>query len=127
MKTRPDVVDRFLEVVRTGEFMEALPSLYAPGIVSVHGDDAGGTVVGLEALGRRMQARRESVQGDPIHADGPYLMRRSDGGGLRFALVFEREWAGPDAGPLERMVQLAVFHVEDDLIVREEVFLQPAG
>ncbi len=122
--TMPDVARRFMRSSRAGTLMADLANLYAPHVVSVHGPAEGGRIEGIDALARRMAERQAGVAGDPIHADGPYLLSE-DGAPIRFAILFEREWRGPDAGPLERMSQLAVFAVEGDRIVREEVFLQP--
>jgi hypothetical protein len=119
------VVGRFLEASNRGTLVGDIPTLYAPDVVSVHGPADGGTVRGIAALTERMEARQRSIGGDRLHADGPYFLAGS-GSNLRFAILFEREWSGPEDGPIQRMSQLAVFEVEDDLIVREEVFLQAA-
>ena len=121
---RGDVAHRLSRANAAGTIVDEIPSLYAPDVVSVHDEENGGVVRGLEALTLRMRERQASVEGDEIYSDGPYYLLEP--GRLRFAFVFERAWSSPADGPIERMSQLAVFEVEDDLIVREEVFLQPA-
>lgn len=119
-----DVAGRLMASSAAGTIVKDIPRLYAPHVVSVHDPANGGVVRGINALTQRMRERQASVEGDAIFADGPYYLQE-DGRNLRFAVVFERALTGPQAGPIERMAQLAVFEVEDDLIVREEVFLQP--
>lgn len=120
-----DVVGRFLAAIDRGTLVQDVPSLYARDVVSVHDPSEGGTVRGIAALTERMEARRQSTGGDRIYADGPYFLSGPEPR-RRFAILFEREWSRPEDGPVQRMSQLAVFEVEDDLIVREEVFLQAA-
>ena len=119
-----DVIDRLLRSSDRGSLVEDMADLYAHDAVSVHGPEHGGRVQGLDALTRRMKARRASAHGDKIFADGPYVLDE-DGRRRRFAFVFERALRQPSDAPIERMSQLVLFEARDDMIVREEVFLQP--
>ncbi|MBS0122872.1 nuclear transport factor 2 family protein [Thetidibacter halocola] len=114
------IADALVEGCRTGREMENLGRLYADTAVSVE-------AVGMEGMGREAKgldairgkhewwnANNEMTGGsvsDPLlHGDD------------RFAVIFEAEGRDKASGKAFSMKEVAIYHVADGKIVREEFF-----
>ncbi|WP_371155254.1 SnoaL-like domain-containing protein [Jannaschia sp. 2305UL9-9] len=108
---------------REGREAENLGKLYSEHAVSVEGADFGGTgreAVGLEAIRGKhawwdanFEVLSATVSDPMLHGDD------------RFAVLFGARTRNRETGAEEEMTEVAVYHVADGRIVREEFFYAP--
>lgn len=114
-----EIANKLVEGCRAGKPEENLDALYAPDAVSVESVDngTGREAKGLDAIKGKhawWDANFEVLDGkisDPMpHGDD------------RFAVIFEMKIKNKENGEVGDMKEVAVYHVNDDKIVREEFF-----
>lgn len=126
MNMREDKVMTLMEVANElvagcRESREAanLDILYAPDAVSVEAMDLGN---GRETVGV------EGIKGKHAWFDSMYEIMGGNisdpfpHGDDRFAVIFEMDAKNKETGAVEKMKEVAVYHVADGKIVREEFF-----
>jgi ketosteroid isomerase-like protein len=108
---------------REGREVENLDKLYAVDAVSVEAADMGNgrEVTGVEAIKGKHAWWNDNhtVHGGSV--DGPFPH-----GEDRFAVIFEMEATNKESGQRFQMKEVAIYHVADGKIVREE-FFYPTG
>jgi len=117
--TLSEIANELVAGCREGRAKANLDRLYADDAVSVEAADMGG---GRETLGlagihgkhewweRTMVVHSGSVEGPFLHGD------------TAFAVIFEMDAESRETGERTQMREIAVYHVENDRIVREEFF-----
>jgi ketosteroid isomerase-like protein len=118
-----EVAAELVAMCREGKERENLDRLYAPHAVSVEAADMGGgrSVEGVEAIKAKhewWESTFEVIGGD-VSAPMPH-------GDDRFAVIFDMRTRNKETGAEEQMREVAVYHVADGKIVREE-FFYPTG
>ena len=115
-----DVANELVAGCRDGTSSQKLDALYAPDAVSVEAadfDGAGREAKGLDAI-KGKHAWWESTfeyLGGSVSDPFPH-------GDDRFAVIFEVKTKNKETGAVEDMKEVAVYHVANDKIVREEFF-----
>ncbi len=118
--TLKDIADQLVDGCKTGKEAENLDALYHPDAVSVEAADfsgAGRETAGLDGIRGKhawWDANFEVHGGD---VQGPFLH-----GEDRFAVIFEIDATEKATGERMPMKEVAIYHVADGKIVREEFF-----
>ncbi len=118
--TLKEIADALVEGCRTGQETANLDKLYAADATSVEAQDMPGMereVTGLDAIRGKHAWWENAVELHEAKADGPYLH-----GDDRFAVNFEIDATMKDSGERSVMKEVAIYHVADGKIVREEFF-----
>lgn len=118
--TLKQIADELVEACRTGGELANLDKNYAPDAVSVEAADAmgmGRESRGLDAIKGKHAWWAENFEVHGGDVDGPFLH-----GDDRFGVIFEIDATHKESGQRSKMKELAVYHVKDDKIVREEFF-----
>ncbi|QYK39912.1 MAG: nuclear transport factor 2 family protein [Paracoccaceae bacterium] len=115
-----EIANALVAGCREGREKENLRLLYAPDAVSVEGadmDGQGAAVSGLDAiLGKHAWWEgAHIVHGGAV--EGPFTH-----GDDRFAVIFDMDVENRQTGQRMQMREVAVYHVADGRIVREEFF-----
>ena len=114
-----DIAAKLVAGCRAGTAHENLPDLYAENAVSVESVDNG---MGREAHGL------EAIKGKHDWWDANFEVLDANvsdpmpHGDDRFAVIFEMKAKHKESGEVSDMKEVAVYHVADDKIVREEFF-----
>ncbi|MEL7163840.1 MAG: nuclear transport factor 2 family protein [Pseudomonadota bacterium] len=114
-----EIANQLVEGCRGGTPEDNLDALYAPDAVSVESIDNG---MGREALGL------DAIKGKHAWWDANFEVL--DGtisdpmlhGDDRFAVIFEMKAKHKESGEVSDMKEVAIYHVANDKIVREEFF-----
>lgn len=115
------VAQKLVEGCRTGQAAANLDRLYAPDAVSVE-------AMPMQEGGSRETAGLDGIKGK--HEWWEQNFEVQDGnvsdplphGDDRFAVIFEMTAKNRNTGEVSEMKEVAVYHVADDRIVREEFF-----
>lgn len=118
--TLTEVANELVAGCREGREVANLDRLYAPDAVSVEGADfagQGAAVTGLDAIKGKHAwwADNHIMHGGTV--EGPFTH-----GDDRFAVVFGMDVESKADGKRTQMREVAVYHVKDGRIVREEFF-----
>jgi ketosteroid isomerase-like protein len=117
--TLSEVAAELVAGCREGREKANLKTLYAPDAVSVEAADMGGgtTVAGVDAiLGKHLwwesafEFHGGSIEGPFVHGDD------------RFAVIFGMDTTDKATGQRTQGREVAIYHVKDGKIVREEFF-----
>ena len=118
--TLKEIADELVAGCREGREMANLDKLYSPDAVSVEAQDMSGggrEAKGVEAIKGKHEwwnANHEATGGrvsDPmLHGDD------------RFAVIFAMEGRNKQSGETFKMEEVAIYHVANGKIVREEFF-----
>ena len=117
--TLMDIANELIAGCRENRTMENLTKLYAADAVSVEAmDDGNGREAhGLDAIKGKHEwwdATFDFISGD-ISDPMPH-------GDDRFAVIFELQVKHKESGEVSDMKEVAIYHVADEKIVREEFF-----
>ncbi len=117
--TTQEIADKLIEFCSVGNFSGATEALYSPDIVSVEaGAPPGGSreTVGIEAIRGKgaWWAANHEVHSSKL--EGPLVA------GDYFAVTFKMDVTFKPADKRFTMEEIAVYHVADGKIVREEFF-----
>ncbi|MEO0620843.1 MAG: nuclear transport factor 2 family protein [Pseudomonadota bacterium] len=116
-----EIADALVAHCRAGTEREGIDTLYAPDAVSVEAmdmpDTPGRVVTGLDAIKAKHDWWDGAVEMHEAKIDGPYPH-----GDDRFGVIFEMKATDKASGNLMDMKEMAVYHVADGKIVREEFF-----
>ena len=117
--TTSEIASKFVQMCREGKNFDVMKQMYDESIVSVEATRR--STGNFETSGKAavIQKSAEWAGVHEIHGgtvDGPFLL------GDRFAVVFEFEVTPKATGKREKIREVAVYTVADDLIVREEFF-----
>ncbi len=117
--TLAEIADELAAGCREGRERENLDRLYAPDAVSVEASDMGGgrETRGLAGIHGKHDWWGANFDVHAFAAEGPFLH-----GEDRFALVFEMDTTDKATGERSQAREVAVYHVKDGKIVREEFF-----
>lgn len=115
--TTDEVAAKLVALCRDGKFAEAIETLYAGGVISVEAMDYQG--MGRELHGRQAVLGKNLAwfQDNEVHGvsvTGPFVSPE------RFAVVYSFDWTRKASGERVQLNEVAVYTVEDGLIVREE-------
>lgn len=117
--TLMEIANELVAGCREGREAENLTKLYAPGAVSVEAADQGNgrEVQGIDAIRGKHEwwASAFEVTGGSTSDPFPH-------GEDRFAVIFEVQGQSKESGEAFDMKEVAVYHVADGKIVREEFF-----
>lgn len=104
---------------REGREVENLEKLYAADAASVEANSDGGAreTVGLDGIRGKHAWWDQTFEVQEARIDGPYPH-----GEDRFAVIFDITAKRKDTGEAMPMKEIAVYHVADGKIVREEFF-----
>jgi ketosteroid isomerase-like protein len=113
------IADELVAGCREDRTWENLDKLYAPDAVSVEPVDMGGgrESVGLAAIHGKHDWWEANFDVPALKVEGPFLH-----GDDRFAVVFEMETVNKSSGERRQDREVAIYHVKDGKIVREEFF-----
>ena len=114
-----DIADKLVAACRAGNPEDHLDTLYAKDAVSVESLDngMGREAKGLDAIRGKHAWWAENFEVLDAHVSDPYPH-----GEDRFAVIFEMKAKHKPSGEVSDMKEVAVYHVADDKIVREEFF-----
>ncbi|MEX0347931.1 MAG: SnoaL-like domain-containing protein [Paracoccaceae bacterium] len=118
--TLQEIADELVSRCRRNSCKTNLEMLYAPGAVSVDAADAWGfgrTLRGLEAIRSKHEWRARAAEVATGSVTGPFLH-----GDDRFAVIYEAKGRRRDTGEAFDRREVAVYHVAEGKIVREEFF-----
>ncbi len=114
------IANELVEACRTQGEDANLEKNYSSDAVSIEAADASGMgreAHGIEAIkgkhawwGANFEVHGADVQGPFLHGDD------------RFGVIFEIDATHKESGQRSQMKELAIYHVKDDKIVREEFF-----
>ena len=118
-----EIGNRLVALCRADDTKTCLDELYHPDAVSVEagpmpGSDSAETR-GLDAIRGKHAWWEGAMEVHEAKVDGPYPH-----GDDRFAVIFEIDCTERRSGKRDRMKEVAVYHVADGKIVREEFFYQ---
>ena len=118
--TLKDIADALVEACKTQNEAQLLETAYAPDAVSVEAADfsgAGRETVGIDGLRGKHAwwAANFDVHGGNV--EGPFLH-----GDDRFAVIFDIDATEKASGERSQMREVAIYHVANGKIVREEFF-----
>lgn len=113
------IADELVAGCRENRTRENLDKLYAPDAVSVEPTDMGGgrESVGLAAIHGKHDWWEANFDVPSLTVEGPFLH-----GDDRFAVIFAMETVNKTSGERRKDREVAIYHVKDDKIVREEFF-----
>ncbi|MFQ6549046.1 SnoaL-like domain-containing protein [Aestuariibius sp. 2305UL40-4] len=115
-----EIGNELVKGCREGREMENLDRLYAADAVSVEAADMQGMgreAPGLEAIRGKHQWWESNFEVIEPRVEGPYPH-----GEDRFAVMFGGKFRNKESGEISDMNEIAVYHVKNDKIVREEFF-----
>ncbi len=116
--TRDELAAELVAGCREHRERENLQRLYAADAVSVEASDrTGGTAEGLAAIEGKHDWWDQNFVVHDQNIDGPFPH-----GDDRFAVIFDSEVENAATKERNRMREVAVYHVGDGKIVREEFF-----
>jgi len=118
--TLKDIADALVEGCKTGKEAENLDKLYHPDAVSVEAADytgQGRETAGLDGIKGKHAWWDSAFEMHSADLEGPFLH-----GDDRFAVIFEVDATEKASGQRMPMREVAVYHVADGKIVREEFF-----
>ena len=118
--TTSEVANELVRLCQQGKFHDAIVSLYGQDIVSVEAmapsPDASRETHGLDAVMGKSEWWAKNHEIHSAVTEGPLVA------GSRFAVVFKLDVTFKPAGNRMAMEEIAVYHVKDGKIVREEFF-----
>ncbi|MDP5215755.1 nuclear transport factor 2 family protein [Ruegeria sp. 2205SS24-7] len=118
--TLQEIAEELVSGCRRNSCESNLETLYAPGAVSVDAADAWGfgrTLRGLDAIRSKHEWRARATEVAAGSVMGPFLH-----GDDRFAVVYEARGKRKDTGESFDRREVAIYHVAEGKIVREEFF-----
>ena len=120
-KSVQEVGDRLVALCKAGEEATALSELYHPDAVSVEAMAMPGTdsreCKGVDAIRGKHEWWNNTMEVHDAKVDGPYPH-----GDDRFGVIFEIDATDTTKGERMKMKEMAVYHVADGKITREEFF-----
>jgi ketosteroid isomerase-like protein len=117
--TTQEVANKLVELCSQGKFMEAIRSLYAQDIVSVEAapmPDGSREMTGLEAVIGKATWWEANHEVHSASTEGPLVA------GSHFCVRFNMDVTHKPDGNRMNLDELAVYHVKDGKIAREEFF-----
>lgn len=127
MSSAMDVGKKLVELCRQGKFMEAIESLYAPGIVSLEPHSTPATPARTEGFAAVKGKTEWWEKNHTVHSakvEGPWP--QGDRFIVRFTLDVTGK-AGPMAGKRMSMDEMGLYTVREGKIVQEEFFYDMGG
>ena len=118
--TLREIADELVKGCREGHEKDNLDRLYAADAVAVEACDMHGQgreASGLEAIRAKHDWWEANAEVLEQKVEGPFLH-----GDDRFAVVFKVKVKTPETGEVSDVHEVAVYHVVDGKIVREEFF-----
>lgn len=114
-----EIADKLVEGCRTGKETENLAVLYAENAVSVEAVDhgMGREAMGMEALKGKHAWWDSTFEVLDANISDPFPHRDD-----RFAVIFEIKTKNKENGEVSDMKEVAVYHVANGKIAREEFF-----
>ncbi len=125
MKTLREVADELVHNCKTGNEMHGLETLYHPDAVSVEAGAPPGESrekAGVEAIRGKHHWWKENAEVHSASVEGPFPH-----GDDRFAVIFDMDVTMKGADQRMAMREVAVYHVKDGKITREEFFYAMGG
>ncbi len=121
MKSVKEIGDRLVELCRAGDDATTLNELYDANAVSVEAMAMPGVdsreAKGLDAIRGKHEWWNNTMEVHSAKVDGPYPH-----GDDRFGVIFEIDCTDRNTGERTQMKEIAVYHVADGKITREEFF-----
>lgn len=118
--TLKDIAEKLVEGCKTGTDTANLDTLYHPDAVSVEAADytgQGRETAGLDGIKGKHDWWEGAFETHSAKVEGPFLH-----GDDRFAVIFDVDATEKASGERMPMREVAVYHVADGKIVREEFF-----
>jgi ketosteroid isomerase-like protein len=118
--TLKDIAEALVDGCRTGKERANLDRLYHPDAVSVEAADYSGQgreTAGLDGIKGKHDWWDSAMEVHSAEVEGPFLH-----GDDRFAVIFDIDATDKTSGQRMPMREVAVYHVADGRIVREEFF-----
>jgi ketosteroid isomerase-like protein len=118
--TLKEIAEALVDGCRTGKERENLDRLYHPDAVSVEAADYSGQgreTAGLDGIKGKHDWWDSAMEVHSAEVEGPFLH-----GDDRFAVIFDIDATDKASGQRMPMREVAVYHVADGRIVREEFF-----
>jgi SnoaL-like domain len=114
-----DIAQELVAGCREGRAKENLGNLYAADAQSVEAADMGNgtTVTGIAAIGGKHDWWENAMTVHSQTVGGPFMH-----GEDRFAVTFDVDFTDKATGKRDTMKEVAVYHVANGKIVREEFF-----
>ncbi len=118
--TLKDIADKLVDGCKSGQELANLPALYDANAVSVEAADYTGhgrEITGLDAIRGKHAWWNDSFEVHSADVEGPFLH-----GDDRFAVIFQIDATEKASGQRMPMKEVAIYHVANGKIVREEFF-----
>lgn len=114
-----EMAEALVAACREGREAELLDTLYAADVVSVEAADQGNgrETVGLDGVRGKHAWWEQTFEVLSADVQGPFLH-----GDDRFAVIFDVEAKARETGAVSAMKEVAVYHVAEGRITREEFF-----
>jgi len=113
------VARELVALCKAGKNLEAIDSLYAPGIVSIEPRDYGempARMSGIAAIRKKNESWYDSVELNRHEVDGPYL------NGEQFAVRYRFDTTNKKTGMRRQDSEIAVYTVKNGKIAEERFF-----
>ncbi len=124
MATTAEIAQQLVTHCQTQTEAEGLDTLYHPDAVSVEPMSPPGmdpVSNGVEAIKAKHQWWSENFEVHGGDIDGPYV------NGDSFSVIFEIDATDKTSGQRTQMKEVALYHVKDGKIVKEEFQMKPMG
>lgn len=124
MSATAEIAEKLVAHCRAGTEAQALDALYSEDAVSVEAPEAptaSEPAYGLDAIRKKHSWWSENFEVHSSEIEGPFVH------GPMFALTFEIDATDKSSGQRWKSKEVALYHVENGRIVREEFFMAPAG
>lgn len=118
--TLKNIADKLVDGCKSGQELANLPTLYDANAVSVEAADYTGhgrEITGLDAIRGKHAWWNDSFEVHSADVEGPFLH-----GDDRFAVIFQIDATEKASGQRMPMKEVAIYHVANGKIVREEFF-----
>ena len=123
--TTLDIAKKYVDLCKKNDHHTILTTLFAPDVVSIEAAAPPGAgsaeVRGIEALKQKSKWWTDNHEVHEAHVDGPWP------NGNRFIVKFAYDVTNKPSGRRFKMIEGALFTVENDKIVREEFFYSTEG
>ena len=111
-----EVAQGLVSLCQQGQFKEAIAKYYSSDIVSVEAMGDPVETRGIEAVTAKSQGFGEKMEIHTMQVEGPYV------NGNQFAVRFNMDATDKSTGKRFQMDEIAVYTVENDMIVHEQFF-----
>ena len=125
MATVMQIAEQLVSLCQSGQYGEAIDTLYSPQIESIEAVQMPGHPIRMKGIDAAREKLQTFLNDNEVHGGeviGPYPHCDN-----RFAVYFKFDITPRQTGQRMTMDEIGIYTVEDDKIVKEEFFYQMPG